>query len=173
MAGHEAEHEHETGAPAPRSRLPGAGRDVGVTFIEVLITIVLMGTVVLGILAATRTAIVASRTASEAAAVETALLSAAERVERAAREDGYTCDLSGPVYAAARLQFGISAAEVPAHVQIAYRHLAGGAWEDGPCPLGTDGQPRYQANLVQRLSITMTSPVSGLTRTLEVLKGDV
>lgn len=155
-------------APASRSGRRSPRRDAGVTFVEVLVTIILLGTVVLGILTATRTSIVASRTAADAAVVESALLSAAERVERATRDEGYTCDLSGPIYAAAQLQLGVDAGDAPAYTQIAYEHLTAGGWQDGACPDGG-----YQLNLVQRVRITMTSPATGLSRTLEVVKGDV
>lgn len=143
-------------------------RDSGATFVEVLVTIVLLGMVVLGILAATRTQVVASKTSREAARVESALLSAAERVERASRSEGYTCDLSGPVYAAAQLKLGVSAAEAPTFATLDYEHLTATGWVAGACPGGV-----YQANLVQRVGITMISPDTGLTRRLEVLKGDV
>ena len=143
-------------------------RDTGSSFIEVLVTIVLMGTVVLGLLAATRTQITASRTSREAAQVESALLAAADRVERAPRSEGYTCDLSGPVYAAAQLELGVSAADAPTYAKLDYEHLTATGWMPDACPGGA-----YQPNLVQRIGITMISPDTGLTRKLEVLKGDV
>ena len=143
-------------------------RDTGYSFVEVLVTVVLLGTVVLGLLAATRTQITASRTSREAARVESALLAAAERVERAPRSDGYTCDLSGPVYAAAQLELGVLAADAPTYAKLDYEHLTATGWVPGACPGGV-----YQPNLVQRIGITMISPDSGLTRKLEVLKGDV
>ena len=142
--------------------------DTGSTFVEVLVTIVLMGTVVLGLLAATRTQIIASHTSREAARVESALLAASERVERAPRSEGYTCDLSGPVYAAAQLKLGVSAVDAPTYAKLDYEHLTAAGWVAGACPGGA-----YQPNLVQRIGITMISPESGLTRKLEVLKGDV
>jgi Tfp pilus assembly protein PilE len=151
-------------APASHSHR----RDSGSTFVEVLVTIVLLGTVVLGLLAATRTQIIASRTSREAAQIESALLAAAERVERAPRSEGYWCDLSGPVYAAAQLELGVSAAEAPTYALLAYEHLTATGWDPGACPGDV-----YQPGLVQRIGITMISPESGMTRKLEVLKGDV
>lgn len=143
------------------------GPDRGTTFVEVLVTIVLLGTVVLGLLAATRAQVVASRTSREAARVESALLTASERVERADRAT-YGCDLSGPIYAAAQLEFGVTAAQAPTYAKISYEHLTATGWEPFACPAGG-----YQPNLVQRIRITMISPDNGLARTLEVLKGDV
>ena len=147
---------------------PVPGRDRGVTFIEVLITIVLLGTVVVGILAVTRTSILASKTSKEAATVESALIAAAERVERADRTVVPVCDLSGPIHAAAQTKLGIPLAEAPSYVSIEYDHLVGTDWVDGACPGGT-----AQPNLVQRITITMEHPDSGLTRSVEVIKGDV
>lgn len=143
-------------------------RDRGVTFIEVLITIVLLGTVVVGILAVTRTSIIASKTSKEAATVESALIAAAERVERADRAVVPVCDLSGPIYAAAQTKLGVPLAEAPGYVTIEYDHLVGTTWVDGACPGGTP-----QPNLVQRITISMEHPDSGLTRSVEVIKGDV
>ena len=162
-----------TDAPASGRAAVSPRRDAGVTFVEILVTIVLLGTVVVGILAATQTSIIASRTAAEAAQVETALLSAVERVERATRDEGYTCDLSGPIYAATQLQLGVSAAEAPTYASISYEHLTAAGWQPGACPIDGGGLPQYQPNLVQRIRITMTSPDGGLSRTLEVVKGDV
>lgn len=142
--------------------------DSGVTLIEILITIVLLGTIVVTILAATQTSIRTSRTSREAARVESALLTAAERVERASRDDGYLCDLDGPIEAAAQLKLGVSAAEVAAFVAASYEHLTTSGWQAGACPASG-----FQANLVQRITITMTGPDTGLSRTLEVVKGDV
>ena len=144
------------------------GRDRGVTFVEILITIVLIGTVVLGILAVTRTSIIASKTSKEAATVESALIAAAERVERADRAVIPVCDLSGPIHAAAQTKLGVPLADAPNYVTIEYQHLVGTTWTDGACPGGT-----AQPNLVQRITITMEHPDSGLTRSVEVIKGDV
>lgn len=145
-------------------RAPGA-RDAGVTFVEILITVVLMGTVVIGILAATRTSIIASRTSEEAAQVQSALLAAAERVERAPR-DQFPCEsLRIPVENAAKLTFGVD--DPTPYVEVVTEHLMAGEWKPNACP-----STGFQANLLQRLTITMTHPGSGLERTLEVIKGD-
>lgn len=142
-------------------------RDRGFSFVEVLVTIVLLGTMVIAILTATRAQITSSRTSREAAQVESALLAAAERVERAPRGD-FECDLSGPVYAAAQLELGVSDVEAPTYALLDYEHLTALGWVPGACPGGV-----YQLGLVQRIGITMIHPESGLTRKLEVLKGDV
>ena len=146
------------------------GRDAGVTLVEILITIVLMGTVVAGILALTQTSIIASKTSEDAARVESALLTAAERVERADRLL-FPCDddLPKPVEAAAQLKLGVTDVEAPNYAKVETEHLdQTGTWAPGACPGGV-----YQPNLVQRITITMTSPDTGLTRSLEVIKGDI
>lgn len=157
----------------PSNRQGQPRSDRGVTFIEIVVTITLMGTLVLGILAATQASVRASRVSRESSKVESALLTAAERIERAPRSDAtYQCpgvDLSGPVQAAAQLKLGVTSAEAPTYAKIVrYEHLFEGAWVDGACP----GPTESQQNLVQRITISMTSPDSGLTRSMEVLKGD-
>lgn len=143
--------------------------DSGQSLVELLIAIVLFSTLVVGVLATTRTTIIASRTSKDAALVESALLSAAERVERASRDDGYTCEeLTGPVEAAAQLKLGVDAASAPDYAKVKFEHLTAAGWVDGACPGGA-----YQANLVQRITITMINPDTGLSRSLEVIKGDV
>ena len=157
----------------PTNRQEQPRPDRGVTFIEIVITIALMGTVVLGVLAATRASVRASSISREASKVESALLTAAERIERAPRSDAtYKCpvsDFSGPVQAAAQLKLGVTLAEAPTYAKVVrYEHLFEGAWVDGACPSATESQE----NLVQRITISMTSPRTGLTRSWEVLKGD-
>ena len=145
-------------------------RDPGVTLVEIMITIVLLGTVVAGILTLTQTSIIASKTSDEAARVESALLTAAERVERADRLL-FPCDddLPKPVEAAAQLKLGVSPDEASTYAKVETEHLdQTGKWAPGACPNGI-----YQPNLVQRITITMTSPDTGLTRSLEVIKGDI
>lgn len=157
----------------PSNRQAQPGPDRGVTFIEIVVTITLMGTLVLGLLAAAQASVRASRVSREASKVESALLTAAERIERASRDDAtYQCpgvDLSGPVEAAAQLKLGVTSTEAPTYAKIVrYEHLFEGGWVDGACPSPTESQQ----NLVQRITISMTSPDSGLTRSMEVLKGD-
>ena len=99
------------------TRRPVSSRDGGFSFVELLVTIVLMGTVVVALLAATRALVVSSRTNREAAAVESALLAVAEQIERAPRAS-YQCeaDLRPLIFAAALWSFAIqwSGAGTPA-----------------------------------------------------------
>ena len=158
-------------------------RDPGVTFVEILITIVLMGTVVLGVLAATATLLRASKTSEDAARVETALVSAAERIERADRAT-FDCDLSPLVVAAMRAEFGIDETEARANLTIGQQWYqkehdewigeGNSLWHPNgqACPVDAANQPEFQQGLVQKVVIEMTSPESGVTRTLEVVKSD-
>jgi hypothetical protein len=101
--------------------------------------------------------------------VTSAVLAAAERIERAPRT-AFQCeeDLQELVYAAAELKLGVSADEVADYVDLGYEHLAGDDWVDGACPVSG-----FHVNLVQRVHITMIGPDTGLQRNLEVIKGDV
>ena len=159
-------------APARRIEDSTRGRtaratDAGVTLVEILITIVLIGTVVLGILTATSTLIVASRTADEVAQVQTALLTAAERIDRAPREQ-YRCAFDDPIRAAAQLELGVSDAEVDNYWSVEYEHLGPSGWTDGACPA-----TGYQQHLVQRITIAMKIPNSEVSRSLTVVRSDV
>lgn len=161
--------------PATDDRHQPSRRDRGVTFVELVVTIVLLGTVVLGILAATRASIRSSTVSSEAARVESALLTAADRVERASRDDStFRCDITGPVHAAAQLELGVTDGEAPNYASVRYEHLTSTGWADGACPGAAGDGPggSFEPNLVQRITITMASPRSDLQRELTVLKGD-
>lgn len=142
---------------------PVPARDRGFSFVEVVVTIVLMGLVVLPILAAVRGSIRASTVSRDAAEVETVLVNAVDRVNRAPRE----CDLTAYVEAAVESHgWEASAADVE------HRYLnSSGAWQTDPsgtaCPGGA-----FQNGIVQRIDITITSPENEISRTLEVVKSD-
>lgn len=143
-------------------------RDGGFTYVEVVITIVLMGIVVLPILAAVRSSVQAASVSRVAAEVETVLVNAADRVHRADRGTSPTfqCDLSGPAEKAAIVMGGNwSAADVT--VEHEYWDTATDQWLSGACPGGT-----YENGLVQLIRITVSSPDGNVTRNLEVVKGD-
>jgi type II secretory pathway pseudopilin PulG len=151
------------------TRRPASRRDAGFSFVEIVITIVLMGIVMIGVLAAVRGSIRASAVGREAAEVETVLVNAIDGVTRADRGD-FPCDLSGPVEAAVERQ-GWPASS--ATVQHQYLDVAGN-WISDPfgsgtaCPNGV-----FQTGLVQKVTISITSPDRRVSRTLEVVKGDV
>lgn len=149
--------------PARRRRVRRRGDD-GFTFVEVVITVVLVGVVVLPILTAVQATIRASSVSRAAAEVETVLLNAADRVSRADRDD-FNCDLSGPAEQAAIVQ---GAPWSAANVSLTYEHWDGAQFVPGACPGGV-----YQNGLVQLIRIRVTGPEGGITRELEVVKSDI
>lgn len=138
-----------------------------------VIAIALVGVVVVPILKAVATSIVASSTSRSAAQVETALVNAADRVNRAPIH----CDYIIYAQAAVQTQWGPEAASRITLAQYYYVPGASatvpGTWVAGPasspaCEIGTptDG-------LVQKVRMSITSPDDKVTRTIEVVKSDV
>ncbi len=157
----------DAGTPRRRSQ---QRRDGGFTYVEVVITIVLMGIVVLPILAAVRSSVRAASVSRAAAEVETVLVNAADRVTRADRDSSPTfqCDLSGPARKAA-IVHGWDAATITVEHEH-WDELANGGsggFVPGACPGGT-----FENGLVQLVRIRVESPVEDVARELEVVKGD-
>lgn len=153
-----------------RRRRPDDGRptrDSGITLIEIVITITLLGVVVVPILAAVATSIRSSRVSEDAAQVETLLVNAVDRVNRATRGD-FPCDLTSPVAAA------VETVGWPAtSVNVGHEYLdVNENWITDPsgtaCPGGA-----FQNGIVQRITISITSPDEGITRSLQVIRGDI
>ena len=148
---------------------PAQACDRGVTFIEILVAVVLIGTVIVGILAAMRTSIIVSANARDAAKVETALLNASDRVARAPLK----CTSGGydPF-----VQAAIAAWEGTGTATATVRHLSYDAdrgalepstWVDGACPVDATKQR------VQKVEITITGPDGRVTRSIEVIKSKI
>lgn len=138
---------------------PGVGQR-GFATIEIVISIVLIGTLVASILTATRVNIVASSVALDAAGLETALLNAADRVDRATIRD---CDYQNEVAAGAPDGFVITVVE-----EMLVDNPTGDPATDWiPCAVP------IQAFDVERLTITATSADRQITRTMTVVKSDV
>lgn len=147
--------------------------DRGFSLVEVIIAIGLIGMVIVPILQAVATSIVASSTSRSAAQVETALVNAADRVNRAPIH----CDYSVYAQAAVQTQWGPEAADRVSLTQYYYVPGAtatqAGTWVEGDplypackIPTPTDG-------LVQKVRMSITSPDNKVTRTIEVVKSDV
>ncbi|MDW3215514.1 MAG: prepilin-type N-terminal cleavage/methylation domain-containing protein [Ilumatobacteraceae bacterium] len=142
-------------------------RDRGVTLIEIVITITLMGVIVVPILVAVATSVRSSRVSEDSAQVETLLVNAVDRVNRATRGD-FPCDLTSPVVAA------VETVGWPASsVNVGHEYLdIDEQWQTDPtgtaCPGGS-----FQTGIVQRITITITSPDEGITRSLQVIRGDI
>jgi prepilin-type N-terminal cleavage/methylation domain-containing protein len=158
---------HQPWRARPHGSRPG--RDGGFSFIEVVVTIVLLGVVVTAILTAVRASIQASSVSRTAAQVESVLLNAVDRVNRAPRADvTFQCDLTAPVVAAVETQ-----GWPVANASVSQEFLDAGSWQTGlpgaeACPPGG-----FRQGLVQRISITITSPDGELSRSIQVVKSDV
>lgn len=145
--------------------------DRGNTLIEVVITVVLMAMVTVPVLTAVRATVSASATSRSSAQVETALVNAADRVNRAPKRCDYT------MYAQAAVQTqGWPATTVSVTQQY---YVPGpdartpGTWVSGePLAPGCSG-PAPADLLVQRVTINLTSPDGAVHRTIQVVKSDV
>lgn len=151
-----------------RGSLTGTGSDRGLTLVEIVIAITLMGVVLVAVLNAVTTGINASVTSRAAARIETTVVNVADRINRAPT----LCDYG--VYAEAAV---LSEGWEPSAADVAAQHyIVGsdpgqlGSWVDGACPAGHVNPPDL---LVQRVSVTLHHPDSNMSRTVEVLKSDV
>lgn len=142
-------------------------RDAGLTLIEIIISVVLMGLVVSTVLVATLTATRASSTNRSAAQVESTLVNAVDRVNRAPFDE---CSFTRFARAAALSQ-DWRADQVT--VTNAYLDRASWTWQTGPA--GSEACPAagHRPQLVKRVVISVTSPDTNLTRSIEVVKSDV
>jgi type II secretory pathway pseudopilin PulG len=141
-------------------------RDGGFSFVEIVITITLMGVVVVPILAAVTASIRASTVSLTAAEVETVLVNAVDRVNRSTKLR-FPCDLTSPVVASVETH-GWSPST--ATVRHEYLDKASGVWQTDAggtaCPGGIP-----QNKLVQRVTVTITSPEDDVSRSLQVVRG--
>ena len=139
--------------------------DAGYSLIEIVVTIALLGLIVVPLLSAVTTLTSASSTTRQAANVETVLINAVDRVNRAPSTE---CDYR--VFAeAAVLTQGWPASQA----SVTQGYLDNGAWSTGQvdaeaCPPAGD-----RPLLVKRVRITITSPDGKIARSVEVVKSDV
>lgn len=141
-------------------------RDGGYSLIEIVIAITLMALLVVPILAAVQMSISSSSRGRSAAQVETAIVNAADRVNRA----GVSCDYLEYVQAAVRSQGwdGDRATVVQEHYVRPTALDGAGSWAAGACELTTPTD-----FLVQRVTITIASPDNSVSRSIQVVKSDV
>ncbi len=138
-------------------------RDQGVTLIEIVISVALMGIVVSAVLAAVQVSIRSSSIAFKASEVETVLLNAGDRIARAPQK----CEYEVYVDAAAQAEgWSVDATSVVVERLVA-NSGAPDDWATESC--GNAVRPFD----VQRLTITATDPTGQVTRTRTVIKSDV
>lgn len=142
-----------------------ARRDAGATLTEIVVAVALLAIIVVpvlgGLIAATR----ASSVARASSNVETALINAVDRINRADAVTNQLCDYY-PYARAAVVTQGWSDSEVS--VVNEHLDLDAAAWVSGGCPSGL-----YQAGLVQRVTITIRDPEGHISRSIQVVKSNV
>lgn len=146
-------------------------RDHGFSIVEIVIAIVLMGTVVIAVLNAVSTSVKASSLSRSAAQVETAVVNAADRVNRAPKRCDYT------IYVQAAVQTEGWPPETASVTQEYYvpgpDATAEGTWATGATGSSGCSGPAPTDLLVQRVTISITSPDGKVRREIEVVKSDV
>lgn len=155
----------------PRTKRPNADDDRGFTMVEVVVSIVLMGTVVVAILNSVWTSVRVSSVSRDAAQVETVVVNAADRINRAPLR----CDIDGYTeyaVAAVRSQGWWTGegeyAEAATVLHEFYDPAASPPWREGVCPADDFGK-----RVIQRVSVTIKSPNHEVSRTIQVVKSDV
>ncbi len=150
--------------PGVDTNVPARARDRGVSLVEIIVAIALTSTLVVATVNAIFTSISVSSRTFIAAEVETVLINASDRVNRAPQ----LCDYEVYVDAAA-LAEGWQASQISATTErlITNSGDSSADWETQPCP--ADVAPFD----VQRVTITLTDPDNKITKTLTVVKSDV
>jgi prepilin-type N-terminal cleavage/methylation domain-containing protein len=146
-----------------------ARRDRGFSLVEVVVTITLMAIVIVPIMSAVAINIKSSSQGRSAAQVETALVNAADRVNRAP----LSCDYS--IYAQAAVQ---SQGWAPDRASVTTSYYVSGAtpMDAGSWVVGAaceSGMATPRPGLVQRVLISVTSPQGEVRREIQVVKSDV
>ncbi len=155
-----------TRAATSRTRQHGSSADRGSSFVEVGVAVVLIGTTLVSLLTTVMTTATSSTRSRSLSQVNTVLQNAADRVNRAPKR----CDYAVYVRAAAQSQ-----GWAPTTAVSTYEHYVpntnpslAGTWASGGCP--AEGAVDL---LVQRVTITVTSPDGSLSRSIQVGKSDV
>ncbi len=152
-------------------RRPDRHRDGGFTFVEVVVTIVLVGVVIIPILATVRSSISAAAVSRAAAEVETVLVNAVDGVNNGDPPQIALCDFTDAALAGKTAQGWADST-----IAVTHQYLqADGTWstEFDPtlgCPAAAvSARPDGPVLLIR---ITVTHPTESVTRPLEVVKGE-
>lgn len=137
--------------------------DAGVTLVEIIISLFLMGVLLAAILSAVQVSIKSSSSVFTGAQVDTVLINASDRVTRAPQ----LCNYDVYVDAAALAESWPTDTVSVTVERLVANTGAATDWEPQTCP--ADVRPFD----VQRLTITATDPSGDVTRTLTVVKSDV
>lgn len=157
----------DDGSPeAAPSRRGHRCRDAGFTLVEAVVTIALMSIVVVPVLGAVMASIEASARSRSAAQIETVLVNAADRVNRAETSCGYLSYVQAAV-ASQRWDPSLVTVDEEHYVPAAQPNQPG-QWAPGPCVIDSPTQL-----LVQRVTIRVTSPDGKVNRQIQVVKSDV
>jgi Tfp pilus assembly protein PilV len=143
-------------------------KDDGFSFVETVVTIVLLAMVVVPVLSAVITSIKASSVSRSAAQAQTAMINAADRINRSPLSCDYT------LYAQAAVQTEGWSPDNASVVQEYYSAQTNQWIKDPPgdqCP-GAPGAT-VTDDLVQKVTIRITTPDTGITRTIQVVKSNV
>ena len=147
-----------------------SGRDGGFSLVEILMTIVLMGTVLIAVMNAALAGIRSSSSSAYRSKVETVLQNAADRVNRAPKACTYPQFLRAAAQAVGWTGNEVTATYrwyVPGDSAAA---ATPGTW-DGDGTTACDGP--VPGSIVQLVTINVTSPDGKVTRELEVVKSDI
>jgi hypothetical protein len=143
-------------------------RDRGVTFVETVVTVVLLAIVIVPVMSAVLASVKVSSVSRSAAQAQTAMINAADRINRAPLSCDYT------LYAQAAVQTEGWTPDL-ASVRQEYYSTQTNAWVEDPpgdlCP-GAPGAT-VTDDLVQKVTITITTPDSQVRRTIQVVKSNV
>ena len=142
-------------------------RDAGFSLVEAVVAIVLISIAIIPLMFAGITSIKVSTQTRTVAEVETVLVNAADRVNRA----GEGCNYDVYVEAAA-----LEAGWQPDRATASYEYfvpadgspVTAGSWVSGVCP-----NSQRPDGLVQRVTITVISPDGKIQRSVVVVKSDV
>jgi Tfp pilus assembly protein PilX len=141
-------------------------RDRGETFVEILMSIVLLGIVLMPLFNAVMMSVKTSTQNRSTARAESALQDAADRINRSPM----ACDYSSLAQVAAQAQGWAPSAATVTHQRYvpAANPTLPGTWVNGACADGL-----LTPNVVQSITVTITAPGSIPPRSMQVVKSDV